>query len=362
MSIANWFGFQSTDIASDELPEIFPLAMVQDEFVKIDVVNIYAKILTDVIERTHGLSEDVAQLLWDNCLKSESSDGLVTLLAKAMADKQDLFLVYEAAVKVLRLATEEERRVIEEDYKTKGESSVGVFISFKNYVRSDMVKLYSALEYCTVASLHKSMNLSKAVQLKINDLRGSTALIDSEKVKLQAKVIAKSLGRGQDILLDAKDVVETVMPDLTAIQASIQFLNQKRSFYLGMPESYINGEQTGGIGTTGEGDTKAAERGLKNYYESIIKPVLKVLFTAKTTYKSQDFRQIEGAMNILKTFELTSDELVSHDNKQLIVNRAFDLPEDAEGDEAPPADPVVINEGQKFATPPPPEQKAKGNA
>jgi hypothetical protein len=115
-SISEFFGW-ARPCESEEIPEIFPVSINQVDFVKADVVTIYTKILTDVLERTHGLTDDQVALMWDNCVKSSLADGLVTMLAKAMSDKQDLFLVYDKAVKVLRVATSDERQKIEEDYK-----------------------------------------------------------------------------------------------------------------------------------------------------------------------------------------------------------------------------------------------------
>jgi hypothetical protein len=320
--------------------------MKQDAFVNIDVINIYSKILTDVIERTHGVPKEKEKLLWDNCIKSESSDGLITLLAKAMADKADLYIVYEPAIELIRLANEQEKAQIKADYESNNESSVGVYISFKNYVRSDMVKLYSSLEYCTVGALSKAMNLAKALQIKINDLRASVSLTDSETAKAQGSSIGRSLANGKDIILDAKDMIETSKPDLTAVKESILFLNQKRAFYLGMPEAYINGIQTGGLGTTGENDTKAIERGLKIYFMTIIKPTLEVLLDIEPEYKSQDFRQITQALEAVKTFSLVDEEFISVENKTMIINKLLDLPEDAEGDGPEPAPKLVEGSGQ----------------
>ncbi len=337
MSIFSFWGTGNTP--SDELPAIFPLAFRKDQFIEIDVINIYQKILTDVIERTHGLSDEQAALLWDNCVQSEASHGLITLLAKAMTYRKELFLIYDKGLKLLRTATTEEQEQIRADYKKSGKSSVGAFISFAHFIRSDMVCLYSALEYCTVASLHKQMNVSVATQLKISDLRASTSLMDSADVKAQAMKIARSLSKGNDIMLDAKDEIVNAVPDLTAVQTAIEYLNEKRAFYLGMPACYITGEQTGGLGSSGEQDTKAIERGLKNYYFSIVKPVLEVLFGIKPSYKSQDFRQIDQAMNALKTFAITDDSILNLENKTLIINKLLDLDEDEHGDPVPEPDP-----------------------
>jgi hypothetical protein len=308
------------------------MSISQSEFIKTDIISIFTKILTDVIERSHGLDDNEQNLLWDNCIKSNSQDGLITMLSKAMADKKDLFIVYEQALNVIRQATLEESNKIRSDYESSAQSAIGVFISFKNYTKSDMIKLYSGFEYCTISSLNKNMNLSKAIQYKINDLRSSTGLNDSTIVKAQAVTIAKSLSNGKDVMLDAKDIIETATPDLNSTDAAIKFLNQKRSFYLGLPASYISGELMSGLGDSGEGDTKAIERGLKNYFFSIIKPVLESIFNKPITYKSQDFRQISQGLEALKTFALIDDQFLDSESKTNIINQLFDIDTDSGSD------------------------------
>ncbi len=343
MSLSTLFGFGlGSEVSWQELPNIFPMPIEQDLFVRIDIIAIYSKILIDTLERTHGLNDDQVALLWDNCVKSNSTDGLITMLAKSMADKLDLYIVFEKAVNVVRHATAEEQAKIKADYESQAKSSVGVYISFKNFRRSDLVKFYLGLEYCTVGSLHKSMNLSKALQVKISDLRGSVNLSDSAAAKAQAKGIATALSQGKDVLLDAKDTIETNKPDLTAVDAAIDFLIQKMCFYLGMPDSYLSGEQTGGMGTSGENDMRAVERGLKAYFFSIVKPTVEALFGVKVSYKTQDFRNITAAMEVLKVFTLVDSELISSENKLKIINQLMDLPENAVGDPPKKTQPAAL--------------------
>ncbi len=327
MSLSSFFGFPiATTSASDsELPSIFPLGIGQEIFVETDVMNVYSKILTDCVERTQGLPEDIQSLLWDNCLQSESSLGLISLLARAMTKKQELFLVYKSDLKVIREAIASETAQIRSDYKMKGSSSVGLFVSFKNYHRTDMVKLYSGMEYCVVASLNKVMNLSKAIQYKMDQMRGSVSLVDSSVAIAQAKSLASALARGKDIMIDGKDIIETAKPDISTIKESILFLDSKKCFYYVLPLAYVNGEQTGGIGTTGEADSKAVERGLKQYFVSIIKPTFDALFGTKVSFKSNDFRQIGSALEALKTFDLVTTDFISDEDKSMIINRLFDL-------------------------------------
>lgn len=330
MSLGTMFGFGTGEILGNyELPLIFPMAMNEGDFIRNDLETIYAKILTDVLERTQGLEPDQAAAMWDNCLANENSKGIVSLLSTAMYERTDLYLVYDKALKFARLANQAERAKISEDYKKQAYSSVGVYVSFKDFKKTSILKLYSVFEYLTICSLHKSMNLSKAMLIKISELRSSVSLTDSKKAEAQAKQIATQLGEGKDVLIDAKDIIESPIPDISSIEKAFSFINEKKSFYLGLPKSYITGEQTSGMGSTGEQDTKAIERGLKNYYQSIIKPLLTSLFGVELTYKSQDFRQITQGLTALQTFDLISDTHISSENKTKIINQLFDFDNEA---------------------------------
>lgn len=350
----NWFGGSGS---STKLPEIFPMVVGQKDFVSIDCETIYKRILTDVLERTEGLSEDQKVLLWDNCLGSEKQDGLVSMLAKAMVDKSALFLVYIPGLKLIRKANSVEEQTIRADYKAKGESATGIYITFENFRQSDMIKLYSALEYCGVNSFWKSMNLSKALQIKVSELRSSTGMNDKADLEKQAVEIAKALSEGLDIYIDAKDVLELLNPDLTATNSAMELIEKKRSFYLGLPASYLQGDSSKGLNDSGKGDQKKVEQGLRGYYFAIVKPVLKGIFGKDTTYKSEDFDQIMASMEVMKTFSITDDELVSMDNKRGILNKMLGLPADAKGDAPKKVEPPALPPGQGNNPPPPKPQE-----
>lgn len=318
-------GGHSSAGSASGLVEIFPMATTCDAFIKTDILATYLKILTDVAERTHGLSDDQSKLLWDSCVQSDSADGIITLLADAMLGQAKLFLVYNKTVKVVRRATASEATQIAADYAATGGSKIGVFVSFEKFRLTDVLKIYSALEYCILSSLHKTVNIAKAVQLKMSELRSSVSLADSDVAADQARSIAEALRKGDDILIDAKDNVSTSTPDTAPTEKAIGFLDAKRAFYLRLPLAYISGLQTGGLGSTGEADARAVERGLASYFVSIVRPVLESLFGVKLEYRSQDFRQIESAMNAMKTFDLVSDDYLSKKTKQGIIARMMNV-------------------------------------
>lgn len=326
MGLSDFFTFRGNTVSNAELPEIFPLDFTQKDFVNIDLLSMFAKVLKDVIARTHDMPEDINRHLWDSCLRSESPEGLISMLARAMTEKADLFLVYDKSIKLLRKAKQEEIAKIKADYELQAKSDSGVFISFKNHIITDMLKVYSSLEFTTIAGLNKTMNLSKAVQVKIGDLRASVSMTDAESAVDQAKQIAKALREGRDVAMDSKDSISTTAPDLTPIKSSIEFLNQKRSYYLSMPKSWVTGELTGGLGDSGNGEAKAVDRGLKPFFYSIVKPVLDALFGTDVKYKEDDTTQVTAGIQALQTFELIEDErLITSKEKRTVIEKLFGL-------------------------------------
>src|SRR5690606_17837238 len=115
------------------------------------------------------------------------------------------------------------------------DGGIGIYVTFRNYRRSDMVKFYSGLEHCTVGGLWKQSNLAKAVQLKFKDMRASISASDSDAAKPQAEAIAKNLAAGRDVAMDGDDSIETSKPDVTTTTASLDMIEKKMSRYLGMP-------------------------------------------------------------------------------------------------------------------------------
>lgn len=322
-------------LTDNALSQIYPFGMNCQDFVRTDVKQIYTKILTDCIERTQGIPENIVPSIWDNCLASESKYGLISFLAEAMTDQADLFLVYKNSV--LRKADNAEREQIEKDYKTKAKSSVGTFISFSNYERTTILKILSTMEYDVFDALNKKMNLAKAIQLKMSNLRDSVSNIDADDVIAQARSIAQGLAQGKDVFLDKLDEILSATPEMESTKQAIAFLDAKRAFALNLPLAYLTGDQTPGIGSTGEADTKATERGLKPYYISITRPALVSIYNISPTslkFRSQDFRQISSALETIKTFSLVGPDsnLISLDNQRLIVSTLLDVENDMEGE------------------------------
>lgn len=322
MATFSWL-FKAPTVSNLAVERIFPLDLKSDDFLYADIVHTYQKILIDVMERTSGLNEKFHSALWDSCVQTEAREGLITLLSQAMAKMNDLYLVYKSGV--LRKADPTEEATIRADYEKQARSPVGVFISFKKYRRTEMLRIYSMFEYCVLGSLNKTLNLSRAIQVKVKDLRQSVALADANIALSQGREIAGALKAGNDVMTDVEDEIVTAAPDTSTSEKAIDFIDAKRAFILSLPLAYIKGEQTGGMNTTGESDMRAIERGLKQYFESIMKPTIDALWNVKVEFNSQDFRQMTTALEVMKTFDLTSDENLSKESKQTITAQVFGL-------------------------------------
>lgn len=321
----NFFNKAVQGSYASSVPEIYPFRLACDLFIKFDITATYRKILIDVLERTHGIPDEQQKHFWDNVVGSESPDGIISLLVDGMYNQGEVCIFYDKSINFVRKATPDEQQRIKTDYAKSGKSPIGAYISFKNFNVTSILKIYSEAEYGILRGLHKGINITRATQLKISNLRASVAVVDSEIAIAQAKAIAEALKKGDDVLIDKEDTIESATFDIGPVEKSIEFTNMKKAFYLGLPYSYIAGIQTGGIGSTGEGDNRAVERGLKMFYESIIAPVTFALFGIKTVFRSADFRQISNALETAKTFELVSDTLLSRAAKDSIIAQMFDL-------------------------------------
>jgi hypothetical protein len=335
MGWSDFFGFGGVSVGGattsgndNALGESFPMVVKRADFIECDIFSTFSKILIDVVDRTQGITDKVEDVLWDNCVKDSSEYGLISMLAYAMATMSELCLVYKSSTNILRKATMEEADKIKKDYEKSAKSSLGVLISFQNFKRTELLKLYASLEYCSIGSLYKSANVAMSVQFKIDELRSAVGLQDSAVARAQGVSMAAAVAQGKNVMLSGKDAIVTTTPDVVATEKSIALTDAKKAYYLGFPISYITGAQGGSsLSDTGQGDTRAIERGLRPYFFSIIKPALKALFNISAEFRTQDFINLKAAIDVISGLDLVSEDILNLDQKRNIVNRVLEIKE-----------------------------------
>ncbi|MDR3112767.1 MAG: hypothetical protein LBU09_00140 [Endomicrobium sp.] len=326
-SIGNALGiWQSTEHKfSFDNPFAFSEKMTEDVFVDYCIENIYKKILTDCFAKAGGIRPEIKKFYWDSVVKSyaksNTGTGIITKISKAMAKKSELFWIYKS--EVLRDADAAEAQAIQNAFNEGKEYKDGFWFSLKEYTLTDILKVLYSFQYVILSATYTGINVSKAIQVKIKDLRNLVA--DSEKISAikQAAEIVAGMKDGKGVILDVLDMIETAKIDMQPTEIAIKFINGMIAFYLNAPMSYINGILTQGISTTGESDSIAVERCLEGFFNSIFKPITDEIFELDIVFISDNWRLLLAGCDVVKTLEMTSDDNLPPEVKQNVYKAIF---------------------------------------
>lgn len=345
--IKSVFGQSGEYNISFDNPYPFGERIAESVFVDYCLENIYRKILTDCYGKTKGIEVEHKKFYWDTAVKSygksNADKGLITMLAKAMATKQDLYLVYKSDV--LRNADNQESEFIREAFNNESrlngqspwqspgqspggqspwqspEQCPGYWFSFREYTLSDILKVLYTFQYIILGSTYTNMNVAKAVQLKINDLRKLVSDNDKANPLKQGTDLVAALKEGKSVMLDAADKIEHAVVEMEPTDVAVKFINGMIAFYLNAPLSYVNGQLAQGISTTGESDGIAVERCLESFFNSVFKPVSDEIFKSDITFVSDDWRKLGAVANIIPVIESTT--LIDDEKKRKLVEELF---------------------------------------
>jgi len=312
-----------------DVGEVFEFAISRNEYVKLDMISFYKMILTDVLSMTQGLDDDKSSMLVKSYLANEVKIDALTLIAESMYLRTELFLVFDSTV-VVRQATPEEQSRIRESYKDPTSPPVknAVYVNFKEYKVTELLKVYSSMEYTALSKLDKDLNFSKALQVGIKGMRANVSLSDSSIAFKQGKDIVDGLRKGHDIIKDSEDTLTSGVPVLDPILKTFETVDKKKSLKTRLPMSYITGELSpGGLTDTGDGDARALHRGLRLHYITLFKPIIENLFDIKTSFEEPVKNANDGATQLLQTFNLDESGYLSEDEKRVIIRRAFNIQE-----------------------------------
>lgn len=334
------FGFQFGQPQSvlTNLPVVWEMKLRASLYIEIQLRSIYARILSEVLARSHEIPDEFRPLLRDS-MEGMGQLGLIEQLVCAMANQSELILKYDAGI--LYVPEYAEKYKILLDWKAGKKSPRTLVMSFQKYYKTTMLRQYLEHKYLLLCTQNKALNLSSALQIKISDLRSSVSLSDSDKAKDQAVQIAQSLLNGSPALLDAKDMLELLTPDMGPLKEVGHDLHSEISLILGLPISWVAGTQKVGLGDSGDADSRSIERGLEPYFWESIYPSFVHLFDHKLKFKSEDYKNMAQALEAVKIFELIGETFLSVDNKRLIVSKLFDIPLE-ELPDGPAEEPIAL--------------------
>lgn len=314
----------------------FGLYTPEANFINYKLKSLYVRILSDCFTKSEGWrnetkeeketrvsnriqtpEEKIIASLWDNFATDTDQEGLIALVADAMVAMKQLCIVYETDTGLVRKATTEEKKKIEEGYKAGTKpvalgNATGILVNFKNYTRTLILKLYLALLYAALAASYTNLKIGQALKLKISKLREAVSKMTSTDIIKQGKKITDALKLGQSVMLDKEDELE--VNDSTndgAVKNLMTIFYSEIAAELGVSLSYVNATLTTGMNVNGEADANYNENGIKNFFDSIFKPVCDSLYGVKLAFISDKrfYRVLEnyGALIAIENSALLPD-------------------------------------------------------
>lgn len=312
-----WTGGQVvTDLASP-----YKLTVNEKTFVDFQTALLYQKILKRCYAKCNGFPDEAALNLWDSVELSNAQYGTISLISNAMTTKQELILVNDAGI--VRVATSDEAEQIKKDYSEGKTSQKGVYMNFQKYTMTDIIKIYMSLIYDIMGGAKTNLGLAKALQVKIADLRKTVATSSSEDAVAQAKSIVEALKDGKSVGIDAGDSIVTTELQTTPIVDGLKLVYGCLASLLGVSTSFICGELTSGMAVTGEADVNANEDGIKDFFNSVFKPIHDKLFDIKLTFKTDNWRKIKEFSSIIPYIE--SSMYLDEAKKKELINSIFEV-------------------------------------
>lgn len=308
----------------------FQMTIQQECFANFKTEKLYEKILNRCYSRSGGAEDDkkIASL-FDSVEKSNAPKGLISLLACGMTEKLEFGIIYNSNGFV-RVATFGEKQKIKKAYLKNVSQSVkisadevGILVDFSRYVLTDLIKAYMAMIYDILTSMNTQVGLAKSLQIKISGLRGVVSAAGKDEPIQQAKDVNQALIKGQSVLIDQKDTIETLKLDSTSVQESINMIYGLLASDIGMPLSFVNGELATGMSATGEADSNQQEEGLQDFFNSVFKPVCDKLYNWNLQFVSDDWRWFNAMIGSLISVENSS--LLSEEQKQLFADRLIPI-------------------------------------
>ena len=298
----------------------FCVEMKAADFVDFKVITLYAKILRRCYAKSSGLSDEQAANLWDSVDLGDAQHGIINKVSLAMAKKKELILFKDGGI--VREAEQAEADQIKKDYEERGRSDKGVYLNFKKYAMTDVLRLYMAFIFEIIRGAWVNVNLTKALQLKIADARKTIAASDAADPMQVASNVVNALKDGKSVFLDAGDEVKTTDLQTQAIKDALSLVYGLLAGELGVSTSFICGELTSGMAVTGEADINANEDGIKDFFNSVFKPIMDKLFGVSLKFKSDNWRRIKEFAQIIPFVE--TSEYIDEAKKRELLERLFE--------------------------------------
>ena len=320
VSIKNLWNKTTGGTVVTDLVNPYALEVDRELFKNFKTSILYQKILKRCYAKSTGLTPEEAQNLWDSAELSNAKYGIISLVADAMTDKKELILVNDAGI--VRVADSNEASEIKKDYEEGGKSSKGVYMNFQKYTMTDIIKVYMDLIFDIMGGAKVNLGLAKALQYKISEMRKLIGASSSEDPMKKAKEIVEALKEGKSVAIDGQDNIMTTPLQTTPVVDALKMVYGLLASEIGVSISFVAGELTSGMAVTGEADVNANEDGIKDFFNSIFRPVISKLFNKEIKFKTDNWRKVKEYSQVIPYVE--SSMYMTEDQKKQFFEFIFD--------------------------------------
>lgn len=297
-----FLGFKNRGPATAEMTQLtcpYKLCMCERDFVRVKTLALLERILKRCYHKTAGIDrkafDKVAQSVFLSVESGAEQNGTIPLVARAMLDRQKIYLVYSESLGLVRKATSDEQRELTEAYKSNNNATGrlrdgkrGMVLNFANYDLVQLIKCYMTLIYAVMDSGNTQVNLSRSLQIKINKLRDNISVLTSDDAIKQSNNINDALKRGNSVLLDNLDNVIQTAVNADSTQKALDIFYSALAADIGLSMSFVSGVLTSGMSATGDADINYEENGIKDFWTTIWRPICVKLYGAERVYFDTD--------------------------------------------------------------------------
>lgn len=297
-----FLGFKNRGPATAEMTQLtcpYKLCMCERDFVRVKTLALLERILKRCYHKTAGIDrknfDKVAQSVFLSVESGAEQNGTIPLVARAMLDRQKIYLVYSESLGLVRKATSDEQRELTEAYKSNNNATGrlrdgkrGMVLNFANYDLVQLIKCYMTLIYAVMDSGNTQVNLSRSLQIKINKLRDNISVLTSDDAIKQSNNINDALKRGNSVLLDNLDNVIQTAVNADSTQKALDIFYSALAADIGLSMSFVSGVLTSGMSATGDADINYEENGIKDFWTTIWRPICVKLYGLERVYFDTD--------------------------------------------------------------------------
>lgn len=303
-----------------DLVNPYSLTVDRNLFVNFKTSVLYQKILKRCYAKSTGLTDEEAQNLWDSVELGNAQYGIISRVADAMTYKKELILVNDAGI--VRVADSDEAEEIKKDYASGAGSSKGVYMNFQKYSMTDIIKIYMDLIFDIMGGAKVNLGLAKALQYKISEMRKLIGASSSEDPMGRAKEIVEALKKGNSVAVDGQDSIMTTPLQTAPVVDALKMVYGLLASEIGVSISFVAGELTSGMAVTGEADVNANEDGIKDFFNSVFKPVISKLFKKDIKFKTDNWRKVKEYAQVIPYVE--SSMYMTEEQKKLFFEFIFE--------------------------------------